>query len=182
MVEVTRQGGYVLSVTDSRTAGAATLTQKEGVKLAKRFLSRRDIKDMDESYFIQRDNCLTINFAARQGNVVCYPDLIKVKVALDNGEIVGFESAGYLMNHTRRDSVKPRISVEKARKVVSPELRVESTRLAVIPTRGKQEKLCWEFRCITDEGQHCMVYIGAESGQEEQILLLLEDESGTLTV
>ena len=52
----------------------------------------------------------------------------------------------------------------------------------MIPTGGKDEVLCHEFKCIDSEERHCLVYINAETGAEEKILILLEDESGTLTI
>lgn len=182
IVQVTKQGGYILSISSSRAIGAEKLSEKEAVAAAQKFLKDRDITSMKESYYINQGNTLTINFSATQNGVVCYPDLIKVDVALDNGEVVGFESAGYLMNHIRRENLAPHVSEKTARDAVSSELKVLSAQLALIPTKGKYEKLCWEFKCERDNGQHCLVYIGAESGEEEQILLLLEDESGTLTV
>lgn len=180
-VEVTRQGGYILSLSHARDMGPETLSHEEGVALAKAFLEEHHLENMEESYFIDRDNSLTVNFAAVQDGVLCYPDLVKVEVALDTGEIVGFESAGYLMNHIRRENLSPVVSARDAWDMVSQELSVEGSRLTVIPTEGKYEKLCWEFRCRRADGRHVLVYIGADSGREEQILLLLEDESGTLT-
>jgi hypothetical protein len=43
---------------------------------------------MKESYYINQGGVLTINFAYMDGDFVCYPDLIKVGVAMDDGEIV----------------------------------------------------------------------------------------------
>ena len=52
----------------------------------------------------------------------------------------------------------------------------------MIPTGGEHEVLCHEFKCETETGSHMLVYLNAATGQEENILLLLEDESGTLTL
>jgi len=57
---------------------------------------------MVDTYYLKEDNTAIINYAYKQGDVVVYPDLIKVKIALDNGEVIGFESKGYLSNHTER--------------------------------------------------------------------------------
>jgi hypothetical protein len=38
-----------------------------------------------------------------QNGIVLYPELIKVTVALDNGEKTGAETSGYLMSHRQRD-------------------------------------------------------------------------------
>lgn len=180
-VEVTRQGGHILSMSHARAIGPETLTHEEGAALAKAFLEEQGIRDMEEHSFIDRDNSLTVNFAAVQDGVLCYPDLIKVEVALDNGEVIGYEAAGYLMNHIRRENISPAVGAKDAWDMVSPELTVEGSRLTIIPTEGKNEKLCWEFRCRAQDSSRVLVYIGADSGREEQILLVLEDESGMLT-
>jgi germination protein YpeB len=181
-VDITQKGGYVLALTNGRAVGAARLSQKEGIQRAKEWLEAHDITDLTESYSLLRDNALTINFAAVQDGVICYPDLIKVEVALDNGEIVGLESAGFLMNHTQREELQAKISHQQAEKKVSTELTILSRHLVLIPTRGEHERLCWEFRCQNQEKKHYLVYINAITGAEEEILILLEDESGTLAL
>ena len=40
---------------------------------------------MKETYFLKQEGVMTINYAYSQEGVIAYPDLIKVKVALDNG-------------------------------------------------------------------------------------------------
>lgn len=180
-ISITKKGGYVLSLTNGREIGIPTLDHKKGVEKARRFLAEHDITDMKESYFIDRGNRLTINFAAKEGDILCYPDLIKVEVALDDGEIIGFESEGYLTNHTRRNAA-PQVSEDTARQQVSDQLHIISSQLALIPTEGKHEVLCWEFRCENKDGRNYLSYINAETGKEQQLLILLEDESGSLTM
>ena len=90
-VEVTRQGGQVLQVLSSRPVGEASLSAQEGRQKAAEFLSERGYQDMDPSYSIQQGGILTVHFASRQDGVYCYPDLVKVGVALDTGDVVSFE-------------------------------------------------------------------------------------------
>jgi germination protein YpeB len=111
-----------------------------------------------------------------------YPDLIRVSVALDDGDIVGFEANGYLSNHRERDLAAPAVSVDTAQKKVSGDLAVLSSQLTLIPTAGEYEVLCLEFKCATGDGRHVIVYVNALTGEEEKILLLLEDETGTLVI
>ena len=47
---------------------------------------------------------------------------------------------------------------------------------------GKEERLCWEFKCEDGEGKHVIVYADASTGEEVKLLLLLEDENGTLVL
>ena len=179
-VEVTKQGGKVLSLFTSRTPGDANLTTLEGLTVARSFLSQRGYHSMKESYYLEQGNVLTVNFAYVQDNVPCYPDLIKVSVALDTGAVNGFECHGWIMNHTEREFEAPSISVETARTKVSPHLQIMSHQMTLIPTDGQYEVLCHEFKCRTEQNTHILVYINAVTGNEEQILLLLEDEHGTL--
>lgn len=180
--EVTRQGGQVVAVTNSRPVGAATVSSTEAVRLASDFLSQHGYPDMVPSYFISQGNILTINFAAQQDGVLCYPDLVKVSIALDNGSLVSFEAHGYLMNHTHRTLGQPDVSLAQAQMAVSPDLDVLSHQMALIPTHGENEVLCYEFKCAREDGRHVIVYVNAQTGGEEKILLLLEDESGTLAL
>jgi hypothetical protein len=64
---------------------------------------------------------------------------------------------------------------------VPDRLSIESERLCYIPTTGYREVLCWEFMCKTSEGAHALLYVNCENGQTENLLLLIEDENGTLT-
>ena len=103
-------------------------------------------------------------------------------MALDAGRVVGFESEGYLMNHMARDLPAPAVTEAEAQAVVSPALTVLSHQLTVIPTGGEYEVLCHEFKCQDEDGRHVIVYVNAQNGLEEKILLLLEDENGTLVL
>ena len=109
-VQVARQGGLVVEVLNSRSPGAPVLSRDEALEQAKAFLEQRGYPDMRETYFIEQGGALTINFAALQDGVLCYPDLVKVSIALDTGKITGFESMGYLMNHTARELPAPAVS------------------------------------------------------------------------
>ena len=179
-VEVTRQGGKVLSLFTSRTPADAVLSTQEALDIARSFLAQRGYHSMEETYYTQQGNILTVNFASVQNHVLCYPDLIKVSVAMDTGAITGFECHGWIMNHTPRSFDTPAISVEDAENKLSPHLQVVSRQMTLIPTKGRYEVLCHEFKCRTEQGSHVLVYINAITGSEEQILLLLEDEHGTL--
>ena len=180
--EVTARGGVVLELMGSRSVENAAISKEDAVKYASDFLEKAGYTDMCESYYMTNENVCTVNFAYVQDGVCCYPDLIKVSVAMDNGEIVGFETMGYVMSHTGRDIPEAEISREQAEEKVSPELTVLSHQMAVIPTDGKYEVYCHEFKCETDSGRHYIIYVNAQTGNEEKILILIEDENGTLTL
>lgn len=179
-VEVTRQGGKVLSLFTGRTPADALLSTQETLDIARNFLSQRGFYPVKETYYTQQGNVLTVSFAAVQNHVLCYTDLIKVSVAMDTGAVTGFECHGWIMNHTTRSFDTPSVSAEEAKNKLSPHLQILSQQMTLIPTEGQNEVLCYEFKCRTEQNSHVLIYINAATGNEEQILLLLEDEHGTL--
>ena len=110
-----------------------------------------------------------------------YPDLIKVKVALDDGEILGVETKGYLNNHTERTISKNIISIDEAKKKLNKNLNIQSEGMAIIPTEFKTEILCYEFKGKINDSEF-LVYINAETGDEEDILIVYNTPNGVLTM
>lgn len=179
---VTKQGGVVCDMLNCGAVTGSRLSPEQALETAKAQLEKWGFTDMKSSYYMIEGNVLTANFAYEQDGVVCYPDLIKVGVAMDDGAIQSFEAKGYVSSHTKRELPPPEISAEDARSKVPEDLIVESENLALIPTAGGHEVLCHEFLCTMEDGGHSLIYVNAESGEQEKILLLLEEENGTLTV
>lgn len=180
-IDITKKGGYVLWMLNPRDIPEKKLTDQQASDKAKKFLKEQGFGDLTETYFLKNDNTTTITFiGVSEDGVLIYPDLIKVKVALDNGEIVGFDAYQYLMSHRKRDIPKPRLTEEEARKKVSQRIKVERVKLAIIPMPGDKEQLCYEFKGKYNNFDY-FVYINAENGNEENILRIIKDENGTLT-
>ena len=135
---------------------------------------------MKETYYLKQDGIVTINYAYEQDGVTVYPDLIKLKVALDNGEIMGIETTGYLNSHEKRNISDVKITKEQAKKDLNSKIEILSENLAIIPTEWKTEVLCWEFKGKVDDTDF-LVYINAKTGEEQDILVITNTPNGTLT-
>jgi len=181
-VLVTKRGGAVLSAFGNYEGSEAKISPEDAVEKAKAFLNERGFPNMTESYWTVYNNIALVNFAYVQNDVVCYPDLVKVSIALDCGDVVGFEALGYVTNHQARNLPQVEVSESDARRLVSDQLEILAHQLAVIPTDGENEVLCHEFKCLSPEDKHYIIYVDAVTGEEEDILILIEDESGTLTL
>jgi spore germination protein len=181
-VNVTKKGGHVVFMLDTRPITSKKITLDKAKNKAYNFLATRGLKKMISTFMIERNNIAVISFIRLEKNVAIYPDQVKVQVAMDNGEIVGFESSMYLLYHTEKRRIpKPVITLAQARKIISPKVNVSSRRLAIIPTEGKKELLCWEF--VADLGNDTFfIYINAKTGVEERILKLIKLPNGTLTM
>lgn len=180
-ISISKKGGHIVYMNSNRDVNSEIISQEEANKKGNQYLDSKGFKDMKETYYLKQEGIVTINYAYTQNNVIMYPDLIKVKVALDDGEIIGIETSGYLNNHTTRDTTKIKITAEQAKSNLNKELQIESEGFAVIPTEWKTEILCYEFKGKVDDREF-LVYINAENGREEDILVITNTPNGTLTM
>ena len=181
-ISVSKQGGMVYSMSKYREGGNPVMDSGMAVDAARKFLADHGFTELKDSYWTRYDNILLVNFAATQGDYICYPDLVKAEIALDTGDVVGFEAAGYIANHSPRQLPAEIIAPTDAEKMVSPALEILSQSLCIIPSSGKNEVFCYEFKCENERGDHYLVYVNAESGEQEKIICLIENENGTLTM
>jgi len=180
-VSISKKGGHIIYMNYDREVNLEILSQEEANNKGKEFLNNHGFENMQETYYLKQDGIMTINYAYNQNGVIMYPDLIKVKVALDNGEILGIETTGYLNNHTQRNIEKKVISKDDAKKTLNKQLNIESEGFACIPTEWKTEILCYEFKGKVDDKEF-LVYINAENGKEEDILVIKNTPNGVLTM
>lgn len=180
-IAITRRGGYLLYMLSSKYVGEEKLNYEDAKRYAAEFLEKNGFHDMQESYYSVSDGICTLNFAYTDGEYVCYPDLIKVSVSLEDGKILSADCRGYIMNHKDRTIPVPVITAAEAQKNISPLLTVMRTRLAVIPTNSQTEKYAYEFHCKNADGAEFLVYIDTTTGYEDDILLLLYADGGVLT-
>lgn len=179
-IAVSKYGGKIISFLINQGVGEEKLDYEKAASCASAFLKSRGIHNMTEKYYAVNDGRCTINYAYTENDIVFYSDLIKVTVAMDTGDILEYNAAGYWMNHHERDIPTPSLTEEEARQKLSPLLKAEKGRLAMIPTEGLYEVLTWEFACTTEDGKHLLVYINCETGFEEQIFILTYSDNGVL--
>ena len=178
---VTRRGGKVLWMFPEHAAYKSTLTVEKCRENALAFLESRGYPDMESLYFQVYNGLAVMNFAPRQGTVLLYPDQVKMQLRMDTGAVVGFEARGYLTNHGARPGLTPRLTAEEAAENVSLRLEnVSAGRLCVIP-RLTAERLCYEFSGVY-QGEKYLVYVDAESGEQAELLKVVETDRGLNTV
>ncbi|MBQ8299351.1 MAG: germination protein YpeB [Clostridia bacterium] len=180
-IDVTIQGGEVLWCMSNRTVTQEKITIDEAKDAAKKFLESHEIYDMQDTYYISENAMATINFAYVDGDIVCYSDLIKVKVSLEDGTILGMEAQSYYSSHTQRTYNLPKVSMEEARKRINPDVDIYYEGLALIPTDWRSEILTYEFKGKVEENDF-IVYINVETGKEEKIYMIVDTPNGVLTV
>ena len=177
---VTKEDGKVYQMISDRKSTIENINIDEAEKKATEYINNLGIDNIVPTYYLKSENMVTISFAATQDDVIIYSDLIKVKVALDNGEIMTYEANGYIYNHKERN-INASKTIDEAREVLYKDLTIENERLCIIPTDSKDEVLVYEFEGIIDENRF-LVYVNANTLVEEKIYILLETEGGTLAM
>lgn len=178
--EVTRQGGKMLWLMPEHASFAPRLTVEECTAAAAAFLQSRGFDPLESNHVRVYDGLCVINFVAVQDDVLLYPDLVKIQLRMDTGEVVGLESNNYLMNHTRREGLEPVYSKLQVLRQVSPLLGASDARLCLIPHLG-EERLCYEVPGVYEENEY-RVYVDAITGKEVEILMMVQDAEGALSV
>lgn len=181
-IYVTKQGGIVSGVLCSHVVTEENYSVETCLDLADAMIERLDMGNMKRSYHTVSDGVLLVNYEHSEDGVLCYPDLIKIGIALDNGLLVSYDAQGFISSHYKREIPDTKISRIEAQKCVPNTLEVQGYQLAIIPSAGGEELFCHEFICASADGQRYILYVNALTGTEEKILILLEDEQGTLTI
>lgn len=181
IISISKKGGHIVFFNCNRGVNNENLDIEDADKIALDFFNNNNFPNMVKTYYVKNSGIMTINYAYEQDNVIVYPDLIKIKIALDNGEVLGLETTGYLNCHKNRVIPDVKIDSEEALSKINKNLVIESQRLAIIPTEFQTELFCWEFKGKMNEREF-LVYINAENGKEEDILIILNTENGILTM
>lgn len=175
-MQVSKRGGMILNVSGSREVTNPVLSVEECVEIGKKFLVKCGFFDMQDVWSANDNSTVYINFAPTTKNgAILYPDLVKVKIASDNGDVLGLDAVNYAFNHVERKTINPVVSKDSAReKVGFPD--ASDGRLCVIPYKTNDEKLAYEF--IVESGGIYYIYIDAVTGEEINVLYVISTTGG----
>lgn len=175
-LQVSMRGGTLLNVSGSRDVTNPVLSVEDCVEKAKVFLDKCGFHDMHDVWSANDDSTVYINFApVLSDGTILYPDLVKVKIAADNGDVLGMDAVNYAFNHVERKTQTPTVSRESAKAKVGFD-NASDGRLCVIPYKTNSERLCYEF--IVESGGIYYIYIDAETGEEINILYVISTTGG----
>jgi germination protein YpeB len=180
--EVSKNGGQIIYLLDNRLIDNPTLDIQKATEVGGKYLESLGYKNMVSTYALRYDNTAVINYIYKQGDIVIYPDQIKLKVAMDDGSIIGIEAEKYLIAHEENRKIEPaKIDKAQAQTKISNRLKVSTVRLAVIPTETNKEVLCYEFVGNYKEDKY-NVYVNAYTGFEQRIIQIINTPNGELTM
>lgn len=180
-INISANGGHIIYILDNRSIGNSKLDMKASVKKGLDYLTSKGYKNMLPTYTLQYNNIVVVNYVYIDNKTVVYPDQIKLKIAMDNGDIVGFEGEKYLTSHYTRSIKTPKVSVNAAKRAVSKNITIQNVRLTIIPSDSFREIVCYEFYG-TYNNEKYITYINADDGTVEKILKIINTPNGELTM
>jgi len=167
-MDVSKRGGHPLTLLIDRPIGEKQVSLNQGLEEAQNFLDEHEFPEMELFQSLEYNNTGFYSFLSTQDSVRIYPDAVEIKVALDNGGIIGFTAENYFLNHTQRDIPEPEISVEEAKEEVNPNVEIQEEFLAIIENDLGEEVLTHEFLGILGNDTF-RIFINAMDGGEEKI-------------
>lgn len=175
--EVSKRGGIPLDFNDMRDIGEKSLTPEQARAKALTYLQALGYPTMALTSQEDHGSYLTLSYVVQEDGVRIYPDKVILRVAMDNGQLVGYNARPYLMFHTKRSIGKTKLSVSQARGYLKPNFNVSDTCLVLLAKDNYSEVLCYEFRGTVDS-EEFLAYINAATGFEEMIYRVIKTPVG----
>jgi spore germination protein len=170
-LDLTKKGGDVIFYMAPHSATATVLDVGGAKEAAMEFLETHGYKQMRAVNYDEYQHVATLVFARVQDKVIVYPEKLTVRIALDDGSVVGFQAAEYIMEHKTHKWATPKLNLEQAKKELDPKFIIKSHTLALIKNEVNEEVLCYEIIGKTN-GNTYKIHINAQTGFEENIELL----------
>lgn len=178
-IGITKMGRRVCYIINSGYVGESTIDEETAMSKGKEYLELLGYKSMTGTYYSVYDGVCTVNYAYNQNGVICYPDLIKVSISLETGDITALDARTYLANHTEHNTSFT-LGEDDVRARVNKALDIISIKKSVIPTESEGEYSCYEIHCSDTQGNEALIYIDGKTGQEREILLMTYSDGGVL--
>ncbi|MCM3236839.1 germination protein YpeB [Heyndrickxia oleronia] len=167
-MDMTKKGGHPIYFIERRDITKQNLSLNDGIQAASKFLKNNQFDHMEVFESTQYDHIGVFSFVVNEEGVRIYPETIKLKVALDNGQIIGFTAQDYMKNTENRKIPKPKLTMAEAKGSINPKLKVMEDRLAIISNELGKEVLCYEFLGTLGKDTY-RIFINANDGKEENV-------------
>ncbi|HEY8463859.1 MAG TPA: germination protein YpeB [Bacillota bacterium] len=173
---VSVKGGHVAWVLGDRPVASAKLSLDQCAKTAADFLNQKGYPGMQVVAKESFENIATLTCAPKRNNVLYYPELVKVQVAQDNGDILGCDFVPYLTfnDPTRKNPSPPARSPEQIRQGLNKYLKLKRIQMAEVLDEMYNKVLCYEVEG-TQGNDRFLIYYNANTGKEEKIRRIDQD-------
>ena len=167
--QVTKQGGNLLTISGHNDSDIKNIDMANAEKIALNFAEKNGIENAEVVWQEELNDQAYFNIAPVQDGVILYPDLVKVKVDMEYGNVIGYDAISYWTNHTERD-LDSSGNVEVS---IPSKFTIKNKRLVLAPLDYNREVLCYEYECEKENITYYF-YFNAQTGVEENILKVVQ--------
>ena len=167
-MDITGKGGYPIWVMNNREIKEQKVSLNDAGSKGLKFLKDHKFNNMELYDSSQYDNVGVFTYVVNENGVRIYPEAIQMKIALDDGSIVGFSAKEYLASHQKRTVPSAKLTAAEARKKINPDVKVMEERKALVVNDLHNEVLCYEFVGTLGKDTY-QIFINANSGAEEKV-------------
>ncbi len=178
-IQVTKIGGHILTVSGAGKSGATTVTEENAKKIALDFAKNNGVENGQVVWSDSLYEDLYLNIAPVQNGIVLYPDLVKVKIDMTSGTVVGYDATTYFTNHTARSLSKGTLTKAEAEDKVASSFKIIQSRIVLTPLDYNREVVCYEVEATKDDNTYYF-YFNAQDGSTENILKVIKTDNGSL--
>lgn len=180
-VQVSKVGGHVITVSgQGSTSGVKNITEEDAKNIALDFAKQNGVENPQIVWIESVNNHIYLNIAPTENDIILYPDLVKVKVDMARGTVVGYDATNYFINHIPRALKKTGHNANEFKSNLPKDMTVKNQRLVLAPLDYNREVICFEYEC-EKEGATYYFYLNAENGEEENVLKVIQtDDSSKL--
>lgn len=180
-VQVSKVGGHVITVSgQGSTSGVKNITEEDAKNIALDFAKQNGVENPQIVWIESVNNHIYLNIAPTENDVILYPDLVKVKVDMASGTVIGYDATNYFINHIPRALKKTGHNANEFKSNLPKDMTVKNQRLVLAPLDYNREVICFEYEC-EKEGATYYFYLNAENGEEENVLKVIQtDDSSKL--
>lgn len=177
-VQVTEQGKFLINISGNASSGEQNYKEADAITISEEFAKTLGLKDMKCVWNATSGSVTYVNLAPVISDVIYYPDLIKVKVDLATGLIIGWEATNYAYNHIDRQTTFAKTQNEIL-ELVSKKISIKSVKKCIIPLEYSGETSAYEV-CGKYNNFTYYLYFDATSGEQIRVLRVISTSSGEL--
>ena len=179
--QISKVGGEIVTFSYAGSCKEVNYQNGEVIEKGAEFLKGLGYENMKDVWINLNNNVYTINYVYEDNGVLVYPDMVKVRVCAETGNVIGLEASSYFTNHTERTIEEAKVNSKSAKANISDGLEVSAVRKVIVPYGNSSEKLCYEFCGEIGEDVY-FVYIDALTGKQIEMFKVINSEQGQLLI
>ena len=159
----------VETMTDARLVSESKIDAGAAEQIAADFLQRAGFENMQLSDSSQHGAVAAMCFVCTQEDAACLDSCVNIAIALDDGSVYAFDATGL---RTGGEALQWTVTKEEAEQNLPAGLTLQESRKVSYKSPGGSSVPCYELKCSNEKGGEVKLYINAETGKQQEIVIL----------